>query len=320
MVDQAALDMETGHICYMAPERFNPETQASCWQTAIDVYAFACLCILVSVCRSRDAFSLMFFKVLTSRHPFQELYERSQYEVMFAVTRGSRPARPKYPECLFEPTEDVWTLIQHCWHQEPGDRPGMISVHQRLQRVSVHKTPCLRPKGHPDRASSCADLAISLFTSFEQHGDVTLLDEALDLQREALHLRPEEHPDHASSCASLATLLFTRFHRTKDMTLLDEALDLQRQALRLRPEGHPARASSCAGLATALFAGFEHTRNMALLDEAIKLQREVLNIRLEGHPDHAVSCNNLVTSLLSQFSTTKNPDLVEEALELTRKV
>jgi hypothetical protein len=59
--------------------------------------------------------------------------ERSEYAVMIAVGKGDRPVRPKNPDCLLEPTDDIWMLIQDCWQQEPDARPNMISVYKRIQ-------------------------------------------------------------------------------------------------------------------------------------------------------------------------------------------
>jgi hypothetical protein len=62
---------------------------------------------------------------------------------MFAVSKGDRPPRPKNPDCLLGPTDDVWSLIQDCWGQEPGARPEMKSVHRRLQSVIVGSMPLI---------------------------------------------------------------------------------------------------------------------------------------------------------------------------------
>jgi hypothetical protein len=50
---QTASSMGAGHVCYMAPERFNPETQGNRWRAAVDVYVFACMSVLVCVSVTR---------------------------------------------------------------------------------------------------------------------------------------------------------------------------------------------------------------------------------------------------------------------------
>jgi hypothetical protein len=44
----------------------------------------------------------------------------------------------------------------------------------------------LRPVGHPDRAKSCGNFAISLRRRYDQTGDITLFNKAIDLNHQAL--------------------------------------------------------------------------------------------------------------------------------------
>ena len=41
---------------------------------------------------------------------------------------GERPPRPAHPSC----TDDLWTLIQRCWDQDPQLRPEIPEVLQTL--------------------------------------------------------------------------------------------------------------------------------------------------------------------------------------------
>jgi hypothetical protein len=140
-----------------------------------------------------------------------------------------------------------------------------------------------------------------------------MLDEALELNREALRLRPEGHPDRAHSCINLASSLRIRFNQTGDTPMLNEALELDREALRLRPEGHPDRADSCTNLAISLWTRFNQTRDTPLLDETLELEREALRLRPEGHPHRALLCGNLASSLRTRFNQTRDTLLLDEA-------
>jgi hypothetical protein len=162
-------------------------------------------------------------------------------------------------------------------------------------------------------------LATSLYTFYQSTGDLTLLDEAVELQRKALCLRSEGHPKRALSCADLATSLWNRFQQTGDRILLDEALDLRREVLHLRPEGHLHRAESCRSLATALWTRFKQTGDAVLLDKALGLQREILLLTPEGHPHRASSCVSLASSLRARFNQTGDLTVLDEAIELQRK-
>jgi hypothetical protein len=53
-------------------------------------------------------------------------------------------------------------------------------------------------------ATSCDSLADTLYSLYKSAGDAKLIDEALELNREALRLRPEGHPARAHSCGNRA--------------------------------------------------------------------------------------------------------------------
>jgi hypothetical protein len=63
----------------------------------------------------------------------------------------------------------------------PG-HTGTIPYRLKLHREALS----LWPEGHIDRAASCGNIASTLWVSFNQNYDTTLLDEAIQLQRETL--------------------------------------------------------------------------------------------------------------------------------------
>jgi tetratricopeptide (TPR) repeat protein len=209
---------------------------------------------------------------------------------------------------------EAWKALE-----DPGDRagartrvPGRARTISALQRLVVLLM-------HPNRAKSCASLAVSLHTRYKQTGDVALLDEAINLEREALSLQSPGHPDRANSCVGLAVSLHTRYEQTGDITLLDEAIGLAREALALRPLGHPERASSCDNLAVSLQARYKQTGDITLLDEAIKLKREALSLLPLGNPNRSYGCSHLAISLHTRYKQTGDIILLDEAIELKRE-
>jgi len=53
--------------------------------------------------------------------------------VILAVVQGKRPPRPIHPTF----TEDLWTLVQRCWDQDPSLRPKISEVALQLLTLSV---------------------------------------------------------------------------------------------------------------------------------------------------------------------------------------
>jgi tetratricopeptide (TPR) repeat protein len=175
------------------------------------------------------------------------------------------------------------------------------------------------PLDHPDRAERAASLGYHLYMRYWNTGDISLIDEVIEVERESLALRPPGHLGRAKSCADLAVSLHARYNQTGDVALLDEAIELEREALALRPSGHPDRARSCANLGGLLHGRHNQTGDVALLDEAIELQREALALQTPGHSDQAISCANLGSSLHARYRQTGDVALLDETIELDRE-
>ncbi|KAH8794589.1 hypothetical protein DL96DRAFT_1650605 [Flagelloscypha sp. PMI_526] len=56
--------------------------------------------------------------------------ERLDVTVMFKLFQQERPPRPS--EGI---TDDVWNLIELCWHREPSERPSSSEVVLRLSKI-----------------------------------------------------------------------------------------------------------------------------------------------------------------------------------------
>jgi len=65
-----------------------------------------------------------------------------------AIVQGKRPPRPTHPTF----TEDLWVLMQHCWVQDPHQRPEVTEVLETLHGLLVSSPP-LQWLRHLDRSS-----------------------------------------------------------------------------------------------------------------------------------------------------------------------
>jgi tetratricopeptide (TPR) repeat protein len=197
----------------------------------------------------------------------------------------------------------------------PGNKENDLLRKIRVGREALS----VCPQGHPDRATHARRLGYYLYTRHSQTGDVTLLDEAIELSREAMNLRPPGHPNRAVSCATLAASLRARYKQCGDLRLLNEAIELNREALALHPPGHPERSFSCANLAASIHERYKRCGDLGLLDEAIELEREVLDLRPPGDPEQSLGCGNLAGSLRARYKQCGDLGLLDEAIELNRE-
>ena len=82
------------------------------------------LCQTSSYCRC------LFIQVLTGTVPFSG--KRSTVAA-FEIMNGQRPPRPTHP--VFP--EELWSLVERCWAQDPRFRPEVLEVSETLLNLLV---------------------------------------------------------------------------------------------------------------------------------------------------------------------------------------
>ncbi|KAJ7047351.1 kinase-like domain-containing protein [Mycena alexandri] len=111
-------DMQGGTARYYAPELFRPKIQK---HFGSDIYAFACVC----------------YEILTGDVPFHDI--KNDMAVMLQVLQGERPSQPT--ECSgTRELDNLWELLQNCWHGEAERRPSASEIVQRLIGPSIWAT------------------------------------------------------------------------------------------------------------------------------------------------------------------------------------
>ena len=161
--------------------------------------------------------------------------------------------------------------------------------------------------------------AKSLVAKFEQGGGTSYIEEAIDLDREALELCPPGHPKRSVSLVELSIHLSARYSQLGAMRDLDEAIVLGREDLGLCPQRDPGRPISLHNLAFGLHTRYKQLGAMQDLDEAILLDREALNLRPQGHPARSDSLGSLAVDLFSRFKHLGAMGDLDEAIILSRE-
>ncbi|KAI9570918.1 CHAT domain-containing protein [Boletus coccyginus] len=161
--------------------------------------------------------------------------------------------------------------------------------------------------------------AESLVAEFKQGWGRGHIEEAIDLDREALQLCPTGHPKRYVSLTYLARHLLDRYNRFGATGDFEEAIILQRGALDLCPQGHSERPMSLNNLAICLSTRYGQLGGMEDLDEAIVLDQEALKLRPQGHPDRLMSLDNLALDLFSRYDQLGGMEDLNEAIILDRE-
>jgi hypothetical protein len=133
MISEAPNNRGAGMVRYSAPERIDPDSQDMRRTMASDVYAFACVCLLVSPPMHYWLvfYTYQYVKIFTGKHPFHE-YPK-EVTVIVKLMNGERPARPDQEHCHPHMEDAIWQLIEAAWHQMPTIRPSMIKIEDVLE-------------------------------------------------------------------------------------------------------------------------------------------------------------------------------------------
>ncbi|KAI9566215.1 TPR-like protein [Boletus coccyginus] len=161
--------------------------------------------------------------------------------------------------------------------------------------------------------------AASLVAKFEEGGGRSYIEDAIDLDREALELCPPGHPKRSVTLFYLALDLLDRYNQFGAMSDLEEASILDREALDLRPQGHPDRLMSLNNLSGGLLTLYKQLGGMKVLDEAIVIAREALDLCPQGHPNRSRSLNSLAVVLSTRYEQLGGMEDFDEAIILDRE-
>jgi tetratricopeptide (TPR) repeat protein len=179
------------------------------------------------------------------------------------------------------------------------------------------------------------DLAVSRTGAFGQTGDIGLLEDAIGLLREVVHLHPEPDADRAQACTNLAAVLSMLYEHTdgdRRDAILEEAITFNREAVSLFPTDHSNRSTACANLSHSLkmYAKSNNNSNSNstgdpddvdapdLLEETIELDMEAVELCPVGHPHRSTLHANLASSLMSRYETSGNIDMLDQAIRFER--
>jgi len=88
-------------------------------------------------CSDCYALGMVIYEVLNRQVPF---YHHVDLTVVVRVANGERPRRPRGAERAWF-TDDIWSLLEHCWEHSPCNRPRIRDVLQFLEKSSKSWTP-----------------------------------------------------------------------------------------------------------------------------------------------------------------------------------
>lgn len=81
------------------------------------------------------SFAMAILELLTGKHPFSNR-KRDASVIHDVVLLKKMPTKPEEVQL----TDNLWELMQDCWHSEAADRPTMAEVAIRLDKINTNVT------------------------------------------------------------------------------------------------------------------------------------------------------------------------------------
>ncbi|KAF7789560.1 hypothetical protein EIP86_000506 [Pleurotus ostreatoroseus] len=166
--------------------------------------------------------------------------------------------------------------------------------------------------GEPGSFMTKNSLSTSLATQFSYYGDIAALDEAIELQRDAVSTATGDQ--RPVILHNLASTLSKKWRFSGDVRYLDETIHTYQEAMRNQVPG-PAYAYTLSGYALSLCKKFDVTRDVQLLEDAIRHLQTALRFTPEGSTRSEV-LRNLADAHQAKYMTFGNTQALDEAIRL----
>lgn len=163
-------------------------------------------------------------------------------------------------------------------------------------------------------------LCIMLHERFAALGDMTDLDQAIHLQRDAIITRPQGHLLHPNSLRNIGNLLMTKYSYSQEADDLTDAISFLEEGLRVCPIGHYYRNEMMNQLVEARRFRYELTGMSYDVVEAISLLRASLVSDREETPASFQRLDSLAQALSIQFVLSGDLDSLDQAISTARQV
>ncbi|THU89258.1 TPR-like protein [Dendrothele bispora CBS 962.96] len=154
---------------------------------------------------------------------------------------------------------------------------------------------------------------------FEQFGDWTAVDNAVQLMEEVIKLTPDGHTEEAARLDALGDALRQRFECLGKLGDIENAILVHQQAVDLTPDGDAGKVAFLNHLANALIRRFEHLGKLSDIENAILLHQQTADLVPDGDSNKAAQLNHLGNAFLRRFERLGELKDIENTIFLHRQ-
>ncbi|KAH6889270.1 TPR domain-containing protein [Thelonectria olida] len=173
----------------------------------------------------------------------------------------------------------------------------------------------------PDEVERLLELGLEYESTYQDTGDMTNLETAIQYYQSALDSMPDTHPERSDHVHNLGFAYESRYQRTSAISDLDTALRQWQDAIDTMPDDHPDRADRLHNLGLGYRDKYEETGDMADLEAFVQACREGLDlITSDDHLGWAERAQDLAMGYRDKYTRTKAAEDLDRAIQSCHEV
>ncbi|KAK2729491.1 TPR domain-containing protein [Colletotrichum kahawae] len=171
-----------------------------------------------------------------------------------------------------------------------------------------------------NQADFLATLDALWLDKYRETQDITDLDKAIQVAKQAAELTPEDDEYKAGRLSELSHRIHTKYKLFGRLSDLQEAIQAARQAIEasLGIHNEATRAGWQSDLAFLVTARFRHTGESKDLEDGVRYAREAVEATPADHRERSNRLNNLGHVFYSKYVYTDMRECLEEAIDLAK--
>ncbi|KAE9394823.1 TPR-like protein [Gymnopus androsaceus JB14] len=144
--------------------------------------------------------------------------------------------------------------------------------------------------------------ASQLAEAFQQSGDTSQIENAVQLWKQAVELIPNGHAKKPALLSNLGSAYESRFGHLGDLSDIGNAIVAIKQAIELTPDGHADKPAQLSNLGGTYLSQFGHLGELSDIENAIVALRQAVELTADGHAKRPTRLSNLGSAYRSRFS------------------
>ncbi|KAE9387510.1 TPR-like protein [Gymnopus androsaceus JB14] len=164
-----------------------------------------------------------------------------------------------------------------------------------------HSTKLGQPMSQIMKVDELDNTALQLAMSFQQSGEISQIENAVQLWKQAVELTPDGHAYKSRLLNNLGNAYQLQFNHLGELSDIESAIVALKQAIELTPDGHADKPPRLSSLSIAYWSQFGHLGDLRDIEHIIGALNKAVELTPDGHANKSNLLNDLGSAYQSRF-------------------